>query len=70
MKIVNIGDKFQAISTGQEFSIIDIQKRSGDKLLSRPIYKFQYTNRSDETFTCYIEDIEKSLSFGSWIKLS
>ena len=69
MKEVDIGDKYEAISTGQEFTLIDIQKRSGGKLLSRPIYKFQYTNRNDEIFTCYIEDIEKSLSFGSWVKL-
>ena len=68
MSGINIGDKYESISTGQEFILIDIQKRSGGKLLSRPIYKFEYTNRNNETFTCYIEDIEKSLSFGSWIK--
>lgn len=61
--------QFRAVTTGQEFELIRIIYRQMGKKLSRPIYEFQYTNRDSQTFTCYLEDVERSVHFGSWVKI-
>lgn len=63
---MGIGSKFVATSTGQQFELMSITERIGQRKLKEPIYTFRYTNREGGQFTCYKNDIDKSISFKVW----
>lgn len=75
---MKLNDAFRATETGEEFKLANIiDKAKGTvkgviklKTLDNPIYEFEYTNRPGKgNFTCYLEHIQKSLSFNSWEKI-
>jgi hypothetical protein len=61
--------KYKAISTGEEFVLKRIIDSQMGKKLTRPIYEFEYINRDYGNFTCYLEDVERSMYFCSWVKI-
>ena len=61
--------KYKAVITDEEFVLNRIIDSQMGKKLTRPIYEFEYTNRDYGNFTCYLEDVERSMHFESWVKI-
>lgn len=64
-----IGIRYQVVSTESIVELAEVKTHEFSKRLSKPVYIFRYPNSPRMPFSCYKENIEKSLKLGQWIKI-
>lgn len=62
-------NKYLIKSTGCLIQLRHIQDREAGKKLDKPIYFFEYLNRTNKPdIRCYLENVERNLWLENWIE--
>jgi hypothetical protein len=67
--MATIGTKYYVVSTDETIELINIVKKEGTKILSKPVYRFKYIGKDKPNFTTYLEHINEAVYRERWVEV-